>query len=238
MRRKCFAVVLTLSLGMGALWGCSSQEPQQEPQEAASSQQAAAPERQVIGKESDAAYKIEVTNGLANDVTSLFVKKTGEESFPAGLMAEGDVFKAEDTVDLFYAPEEEGEETLYDILVGFEDGTTCLFEQIDLANLAEMELKSEGDVAYVTYVGKDGASGSTQQDAIDRKAAAEAAMAQAQAEAEAEAAAAAQAQAEAEAAAAAQPSNTGSSSGGSSNGGSSAPAQTEDRCVDGGVALR
>lgn len=239
MKQKYVAIACAGALVFGGmLAGCSSEAEEAVPTEPAQ-EEPAEPEYQIVGKEAEGAYEILMTNTLDKEITSIHIKLPEETDFPAGLMAEGDKIAVGDTVKLYYTPEDESVE-LYDILVGFDDDTTLLIEQVKLSDIAEMSLHSQDDLGYVEYTDKDGKEGSTLQEALDRKAAAEAALAQAQAEAEAAAAA------EAEAAAAQnydssqtytepytetyQEPQTDTST--------SQPSQSEDQCVEGGVALR
>ncbi|NHM17054.1 hypothetical protein GMI69_10470 [Eggerthellaceae bacterium zg-887] len=269
------ALALACAIGTGALAGCSQETPQPEPAPAQASEEAKAepaadespePEGAVIGKESEDAYRVQLTNDLGADVTSLSIKDSSEESFPSSMIGADEKVAAGETVTMFYAPEQSvAADAPYDMLVGI-DGKTYELHGLELGNWTEMTLALSGDIAYATYVDADGKTGDTkqvEQDVLDaKKAAAEEEAAQKAAEEEAvaaeEAAAAEAAQAEAaaeeaEAATAAEMEEAPAEPEYVEPeyaepayvepeyvdpGYYEAPAQGEDSCVDGGVVLR
>ncbi len=263
------ALALACAIGTGALaTGCAQEAPQPESapaQEAVETKAEPAedespePDGAVIGKESEDAYRVQLTNDLGADVTSLSIKDLSEESFPSSMIGSDEKVAAGETVTMFYAPgQSAAADVPYDMLVGV-GGKTYELHGLELGNWTEMTLALSGDIAYATYVDADGKAGDTkqiEQDVLDAKKAAaeeEAAAKKAAEEAAAEEAAAAAAAEEAEAATASEmeeapaepeyvepeyvepayvePEYV-------DPGYYEAPAQGEDSCVDGGVVLR
>lgn len=136
--------------------------------------------RQVLGTESKDAIEVALTNGLNGDITSLSMRVSGEEAFGDNLIAKDGKVTSGEEVRLFVGKSDK-EGATYDIRVILEDSTDAIdFIEVPLVDVKEAMLKQDDGVAFVEYVGNDGASGSTKEAALDRKAKAdEAAQAEA-----------------------------------------------------------
>lgn len=230
------------------LFGCSGNEKADKPAEEP---------RIVIGEESEQSYGIKVNNATGKEIVSFAVETPegvrGLEVADLAIANDEKIvihvtesnFTAVDTKTETAAEavaEEDSDNrdvairTLYNVIVGFSDQTSATAHALGAEEVDEYTLKlSEDGVLFVEYTNANGETESTLE---TEKALIEAAEAAARAQEEA---AAAEAQAAAEAAANATAytydysysyGNSGSSGSGGSVG------QSEDQCVEGGVALR
>ncbi len=236
---------------VGMLAGCAGAD---EPAEVETTQatEASAPaesEGVIIGKQSDEAYKIAVTNSLGAPIKTLSIKAVDADSFPASMIASSQELAAGEDAELYYVPDSDDVSAAYDILVGLEDGTTYELHDLLLGTFEKMDFQVSDGMACVAYTDSDGKTETTEelereliakaeQEAADAAAAEEAAAA--------EAAAAEQAAAEEAAAAAAgeqqqyepEPVPEPAPQPDPQPQPDPAPAQSEDTCVEGGVVLR
>lgn len=228
MKKLAIALCVAALVGMLALVGCSSPL--------------------VIGEAAEGAQTFDIANKTEADITNIAFKNSNSDEYEAGLMAEGQTWKAGETAtvnvvlpeateaitadDLTLDEDNPARDILlrdcWDIQVTFADGTTSEMHNVLADDIASAELWVEDGKVYMLYTSKE--SG----EEVDSKlleadyADAQAAEDEAKAKAEEEAAAAAAAQA-----AAAESYNY---SGGGSGGGS--VSQSGDSCVEGGVQLR
>ena len=182
-----------------------------------------------IGTESDSdsSFSVRLMNNTGLDITGFAVKKTEDAEYPENMLAQNDIFAADEERNLYYdsgvvpgsesvqdttsvaeTEGEAGEKALtqgYDIMLTFSDGSTLELNSFPFEDIEEGELCVEDGVAFVKYT-----SVSTQQEvstkeaqlAVKSQKEAEAAAAAEEAQRQAEAAAAAEAQRQAEAEAA------------------------------------
>ncbi len=177
-------------LMVSTLAGCGSSAAESEPvnESAPAVEQKSEPEVAVIGKQSDDAYKISLTNKLGAPVKGISIKGVDEDSFPASMMSSSDELADDETVDLYYTPKSADSKAAYDILVVLDDGTTYELHNLTLADFESMDFSIENDVAFVSYTTIDGKTADTEEMELDLIAQAEQAAAD-QAAADAEAAA-------------------------------------------------
>ncbi len=235
MKKKYLLAVLCLTAVL-AVSGCAKKETEEAEstptptptptQEAETLEMTEIPE---IGEKTDTSAAIQLTNETGAEVTSVWLRVSGQEDWGEELVQESFTIPESESFMLNFEPEETAEDgttapvEAWDLSVGYEDGSYVVMNQVDLQAAAEMTMCWEDDVAFVKYQDPETQEEiSTKEDEIARRQAEEAA-AQAEAEAaaqeearkqaaeeeaqaqkEAEEAAAAQAQKEAEAAAAAQ----------------------------------
>lgn len=251
---RLFLVTGGLSLLMvSALVGCgaSSAESEDVSVQAPAQEQESQPEMAIVGKQSDEAYKILLTNKLGSSVKALSIKEVGEDSFPSSMLTSSDEIADDETVELYFTPKNNDDKIMYDILVVLEDGSSYELHNLALADFETMEFESNDGVAFVAYTTTDGKTENTEaaelalieqaeQEAAEQAAAEQAAAEQAAAEQEAaEQAAAAQAAAN-QADRSTVPPEQGESSSeeGYSETPPENPQQVEDGCIEGGVVLR
>ncbi len=236
MKKLAIALCVAALVGMLALVGCSSPL--------------------VIGEAAEGAQTFDIANKTEADITNIAFKNSNSDEYEAGLMAEGQTWKAGETAtvnvvlpeateaitadDLTLEEDNPARDILlrdcWDIQVTFADGTTSEMHNVLADDIASAELWVEDGKVYMLYTSKESGeevdSKLLEADYADAQAAEDEAKAKAEEEAqkkaEEEAAAAAAAQA-----AAAESYNY---SGGGSGGGS--VSQSGDSCVEGGVQLR
>lgn len=138
------------------------------------------PELELIGTESEDAYKVELKNSTGKNITGVSVKLTEETEYPANMLETGDVFEADESRYLYYAAPDaedavegtaedteaedtdaaaEGEENAdakvvtqgYDIQLTFEDSTTAELHSFPFEDIEEGEICFSDEVAYVSY---------------------------------------------------------------------------------------
>ncbi len=234
MKKKYLLAVLCLTAVL-AVSGCAKKETEEAEstptptptptQEAETLEMTEIPE---VGEKTDTSAAIQLTNETGAEVTSVWLRVSGQEDWGEELVQESFTIPESESFMLNFEPEETAEDgttapvEAWDLSVGYEDGSYVVMNQVDLQAAAEMTMCWEDDVAFVKYQDPETQEEiSTKEDEIARRQAEEAAAAQAEAEAAAqeearkqaaeeeaqaqkEAEEAAQAQKEAEAAAAAQ----------------------------------
>lgn len=169
-------------------------------------------EYKIIGKESEDAYKLLLTNHTGDKITGFTVKASNAEEASQNLLESGMIIENEEIVCAYYTPEdveaEAGSEQqiTYDFSPAYEDGHTVEITGLGLDDIEQAELWFEDEVGFVKYKSADsGKEISTKETALALKAQKQAEAAAAEQakkeEAERAAAEAAAAQAQAEAAA-------------------------------------
>lgn len=168
-------------------------------------------EYKTIGKESEDALRILLTNQTGGEIIGLSVKASSAEEASDNLMDEGSRIEEEETVCVYYTPEKEDAEAdqksriTYDLSLSYEEEQVVEITGLELEDMEEAELYFEDEVGYVKYKSVDsGKEVSTKETALALKAQKEAQAAAEKAKKEEEQKAAEQAKKEAEAAAAAQ----------------------------------
>lgn len=172
-------------------------------------------EYKTIGKESEEAYKLLLTNHTGDKITGFTVKASNAEEPSQNLLESGMTIENEEIVCVYYTPQdmdaeagsEKQAQITYDFSLAYEDGHTVEINGLGLDDIEQAELWFEDEVGFVKYKSADsGKEVSTKETALALKAQkqAEAAAAEQAKKEEAERAqaeaAAAQAQAEAAAA--------------------------------------
>lgn len=221
-----FAAALMFA-ALFAVAGCSSQSAASTASNAGSDETAGIAADVMVGQESNTAKTLVMKNTTGKAITAVALGETGsapEDLRP--LEVDGGSWADGETAAIYYEP---SNISFYDIQLTC-GGQVYTLHNFNFDGLEDIEIALEGDVAYVIFErGGDVASSLMDEMAIhDEAVAAEAAAA-----AEAEAAAAAEAAAEA---AATQEQTYYNDT--TTYNTPSAPAQTEDSCVDGGVVLR
>lgn len=171
-------------------------------------------EYKTIGKESEDAYKLLLTNHTGDKITGFTVKASNAEEPSQNLLESGMIIENEEIVCVYYTPEdvkaeagsEQQAQITYDFSLAYEDGHTVEITGLGLDDIEQAELWFEDEVGFVKYKSADsGKEVSTKETALALKAQKQAEAAAAEQakkeEAERAAAEAAAAQAQAEAAA-------------------------------------
>ena len=213
--------VMTKILVIGAaclVLGCGKKEEEtKEPKEpetemSEDKEEEKEEEYKTIGKESENAYKLLLTNHTGDKITGFTVKASKAEEASQNLLESGMIIENEEIVCVYYTPEdveaEAGSEQqlTYDFSLAYEDGHIVEITGLGLDDIEEAELWFEDEVGFVKYKSADsGKEVSTKETALALKAQKQAEAAAAEQakkeEAERAAAEAAAAQAQAEAAA-------------------------------------
>lgn len=175
---------------------------------------------------------ITVENQTGKDITSLQVRKTGDQDFGDSLLAKDKTIKNGKESKVKFQKKaftKKQKQQTYDIQLTYSDGTTATLSEVPLADVKKsMTIQTSDDVTYVSYTSKkSGDKTDTKDVELKVKAAADAAQQQA---------AAAQQAASTSSTAQGQTSGSGSagsvSSGSTGTSGSSGQAASEDKCVD------
>lgn len=223
MKKRTFTRILVIGTACLVL-GCGKKEEStqeaKEPETKISEEKEVEKEEETeyktIGEESRDALRILLTNQMGGDIIGLSVKESTAKEASDNLLDEGMRIKEEETLCLYYTPEEgdsaEDSKTLvtYDLSLAYEDEHVVEITGLELDDMEEAELHFEDEVGYVTYKSADsGKEVSTKETALALKAQREAQAAaekakKEEAKKEEERKAAEQAKKEAEAAAAAQ----------------------------------
>ena len=217
MKKRTFTRILVIGTACLVL-GCGKKEEStqeaKEPETKISEEKEVEKEEETeyktIGEESRDALRILLTNQMGGDIIGLSVKESTAKEASDNLLDEGMRIKEEETLCLYYTPEEgdsaEDSKTpvTYDLSLAYEDEHVVEITGLELDDMEEAELHFEDEVGYVTYKSADsGKEVSTKETALALKAQREAQAAaekakKEEAKKEAEAAAAAQAEAQAQ----------------------------------------
>ena len=223
MKKRTFTRILVIGTACLVL-GCGKKEEStqeaKEPETKISEEKEVEKEEETeyktIGEESGDALRILLTNQTGGEIIGLSVKESAAKEATDNLLDEGMRIKEEETLCLYYTPEEgdsaEDSKTpvTYDLSLAYEDEHVVEITGLELDDMEEAELYFEDEVGYVTYKSADsGKEVSTKETALALKAQREAQAAaekakKEEAKKEEERKAAEQAKKEAEAAAAAQ----------------------------------
>lgn len=164
MKKKLLLAMLVGMLGVaGLVTGCSGGKTEDKKTETAEEKE---PELKVIGTESKDAFKVELKNSTAKNITGVSVKLTEETEYPANMLANGDVFAVDESRNLYYTAPAAAEETAetadasadekvltqgYDIQLTFEDGTTAELHSFPFEDMEAGEICFADEVAYLSY---------------------------------------------------------------------------------------
>lgn len=182
---------------------------------------------------------ITVENQTGKDITSLQIRKTGNQDFGDSLLAKDKTIKNEKKTKVKFQEKaftKKQKQQTFDIQLTYSDGSNVKLSEVPLADVkTSVIIQNSDDVTYVSYTSKKSGKKTDTKDAeLKIKAAADAAQQQAAAAA----ATATQQQSAASAASTTQRQTAGTSStgavstGSSGSSGSSGQAASEDRCVD------
>ena len=171
---------------------------------------------QIVGVETEDAYEFLLKNSIGKDIIEVSIKTSDKEEFPINMIKSGEIIKSDDTVKVFYTPENsvsvQNEETDKALNVGYEvkvvlsDNSVLYLSSFGLEDIEkEVEFHLEGEVLYTEYMSKNAnVLVSTKEQETGALQLRKEAEARAKAEAEAKAKAEAEAKAKAEAEAKAQ----------------------------------
>lgn len=138
---------------------------------------------QVIGRESEDAYDILLTNKTGKVIKGIQVKSSEQKEYPANMMAGSQKIEKDETVELYYTSEaaekseskeadsdeeDESEDTkkdtpeiadavmnvVYSLQITFEDGTSQELTSFAVDDIEEAEICYEEEVAFLTYESK------------------------------------------------------------------------------------
>lgn len=123
-----------------------------------------------VGEAGDDTTAVLVDNGLGEAITAFSVRETGDEAYPASLLADEVTVAADETVQLNYAA---AEGATYDLALTSESGQVVEVANVPLAELEQFAVHFEDEVGFFTYTDAEGTEHSTKEDALAAKAAAE-----------------------------------------------------------------
>lgn len=180
---------------------------------------------------------ITVENQTGKDITSLQIRKTGDQDFGDSLLVKDKTIKNEKKTKVKFQEKaftKKQKQQTFDIQLTYSDGSTVKLSEVPLADVkTSVIIQKSDDVTYVSYTSKKSGKKTDTKDAeLKIKSAADAAQQQAAA------ATATQQQSAASAASTTQRQTAGTSStgavssGSAGSSGSSGQAASEDRCVD------
>ena len=157
---------LLLVLAMVLLAGCSGNTPEKEPEEKQEKQEEKEPELKAIGTRSEGTdgYTVKLKNVTGQDVTGVAIKDIDAKEFPENMLADGDVFAADEERNLFWTAEavsqasdgeaDSDEKVLipgWDVSITLADGNSFVLHAFPFEEMKEGELHVEDGVAFVTY---------------------------------------------------------------------------------------
>lgn len=131
---------------------------------------ACGPKYTQIGEAGEDTVAVLVDNGLGDTITAFSVRETGEETYPASLLADEVTIAADETAQLNYAA---AEGATYDLAITCESGAVVEVANVPLTELEQFAVHFEDEVGFFTYTDADGNEFSTKEDALAAKAAAE-----------------------------------------------------------------
>lgn len=135
-------LALTMVLSASAFAAAREEADPEETEEALA-------ELDQLGEQTEAGCLIELLNSCGSDITAVCIKASDEEEWSDSLMAEEDVFEAEETSLLCWEPEED---VLYDLQLTFADETVAVLHGLDLADISEGEiLCDDTGLTYLAY---------------------------------------------------------------------------------------
>lgn len=126
------------------LLGCASQEDSAD--KAAATQQE---QLKTIGTEENADGKVTLKNATGKEIAGVSIKYTGDEAYPENMLADGDVFEADESRILCYTKPKA--EEAYDVQLTFADATTAELHSFPFEDIEDGEILYADDVAYVSY---------------------------------------------------------------------------------------
>lgn len=105
-----------------------------------------------IGEKADGSSELKLTNGLERGVTSISLCASGSDGYGSPLAQEGEL-ESKATAVLYFAANGPA-----DIKVQTTGGTTYELHEVNLADMKDATLMSEGDIAYLEYTPAAGGS--------------------------------------------------------------------------------
>ena len=167
------------------LFGCGKENAEEkEPvKEEAVTEEEPEETYQVIGRESEDAYDILLTNKTGKVIKGIQVKSSEQKEYPANMMAGSQKIEKDETIELYYTSEaaekseskeadsdkeDESEDTkkdtpeiadavmnvVYSLQITFEDGTSQELTSFAVDDIEEAEICYEEEVAFLTYESK------------------------------------------------------------------------------------
>lgn len=173
MKKRLFVLAGILSIGV-LLSGCGKEEPEEKKEVKEKEPEVT---YQVIGRESEDAYDILMTNDTKNVITGIQIKNSEQTEYPANMMSGGQKIEKGETVELYYTletlPEDKaGEDSpaegvedkpeiadavvniTYSVQLTFEDGTVHELSSFAVDDVDEVTLCYEDEVTFLTYKSK------------------------------------------------------------------------------------
>ena len=180
---------------------------------------------------------ITVENQTGKDITSLQIRKTGDQDFGDSLLGENKTIKNEKKSKVKFQKKaftKKQKKQTFDIQLTYSDGSTATLSEVPLADVKKsMTIQTSDDVTYVSYVSKKSGKKTDTKDAeLKIKAAADAAQQQAAAAAAQQQAASTGTSSTAQRQTSVSGSTGTASAGSSGTSGSSGQAASDDKCVD------
>lgn len=164
-------LALTVVLSMAAFAFAQEEEDPAVPEDTA--------ELDRLGTETEEGCRIALLNSSGSDITAVCIKAAEDEDWSDSLLAEEDVFEADETSLLCWEPEED---VFYDLQLTYADETQAVLHGLDLTDIDEGEILC--DDTGLTYLAYTSVSTGEQADTLEAEQALAAAAAEAEVEAE------------------------------------------------------
>lgn len=189
MKRRTIAIVLSFTMSM-LLIACGNTEETVETETAVETEtETEAETYKTIGEETEEAFCVKLKNSTGLDIIGVSVKLTEDTEFDVNLLAEKDVFAAEEERNLFYeaVANENSDDTAeedaklmtqgYDIQLTFADESVQVLHAFPFEDIESGEIYLEDEVAYIKYISvSTGETVSTKEAEVATKQAEEAAQ--------------------------------------------------------------
>ena len=151
----CSLLALTVVLSMAGLAMASEEEDASEEEQAEQAEIVPLTEEELaalprIGEETEDCSQIVLVNATEGDITAINIKASDEDQWSDNILAEDDVYEAEETALLCWEAEED---VLYDLQLTFSDWTVGVAHDVDFADITQANLQRQWNgLPYLVYV--------------------------------------------------------------------------------------
>lgn len=175
-----FMVAVLLGFSLFGLEACTTEQPTTESASGAA-EEANEVELRALGRETETALALEITNATGKDIIACAVKATQDAEYPASLVTKTTKIVADETIIVYLEPSGTTQpepalgassdnptagdiilNTLYNVSLTFDDDTTAELHELNLESLAALEVHLSSDgIAYVEFTDNESETGST-----------------------------------------------------------------------------